>query len=392
MKYRLDRYGNKLSLLGFGCMRFPSKLGRIDMEMTERLILQAVRGGINYFDTAYIYPGSETALGEIIEKNGLREQVKIATKLPHYLLRDREQAERIFQEELARLRTDRIDYYLLHMLTDLPSWERLCRMGIDDWLKEKVSLGQIGQIGFSYHGNALMFQTLLDVFDWDFTMVQYNYMDEHSQAGRSGVKKAYEKGIPVMVMEPLRGGRLVTHLPEEAKEIFRTYEKQYSPAAWSFRWLWDQKEICVVLSGMNSEKMLAENIQTASLSEQGEMTPSDQRMLREAARAINSRMKVACTGCAYCMPCPRGVDIPGVFSAYNRRFSEGKFSSLKEYFMCTALRKNATAASSCIGCGKCEAHCPQAIPIREKIKEVKSVMEGPIYQTARVVARKVMKF
>jgi len=387
LNYRKDRHGNLLSILGFGCMRFPTKMGRIDMQETEKQILAAVEAGVNYFDTAYIYPGSEAALGEILEKNNLRDRVNIATKLPHYLLRNADGLEKLFQEELKRLRTDHIDYYLMHMLTDPATWERLKGFGIQEWLAEKKASGAIRQVGFSYHGNADCFCQLLDVYDWDFCMIQYNYMDEHSQAGKKGLQCAHQKGVPVMIMEPLRGGRLVNHLPDEAKKIFAAHPVKHTPAQWALRWLWNQEEVTCVLSGMNSMEMIADNVQTASSVSPGELTPADHEMLSRVQKAINIKMKVGCTGCGYCMPCPKGVDIPGAFSAYNRRFAEGWFSGMKDYVMCTALRPNSTAASNCIGCGKCEKHCPQQIQIRNELKNVQKSLESPVYKIARKVIR-----
>ncbi|MBQ4037590.1 MAG: aldo/keto reductase [Clostridia bacterium] len=392
MKYRLDKTGRRLSALGFGCMRFPRKMGKCDVAETEKLVMRAIEQGVNYFDTAYIYPGSEAALGEILEKNGVRDKVYIATKLPHYLIRSAEAMEKIFREELERLRTDHIDYYLLHMLTDVPTWHRLKEMGIEDWIREKKAAGLIGQIGFSYHGNSTMFCSLLDEYDWDFTMIQYNYMDEHSQAGRRGLERAAEKGIPVMIMEPLRGGRLVSHLPRTATELFASHSRSFSPAQWAFRWLWDQKDVTVVLSGMNTMEMLEDNLQTADSAEVGDLSEEDQALLKQVVAAIGANMKVGCTGCGYCMPCPKNVDIPGTFSAYNRRYSEGRFASLKDYFMCTALRKDPTSASQCIGCGKCEKHCPQAIPIREKLAEATRELEILPYRAAKALVSRFAKF
>ena len=242
MNYRTDKYGNRISALGFGCMRFPRKMGAVDFAETEREILTAFRSGVNYFDTAYVYPGSEAVLGEILEKNGIRQQVYIATKLPHYLVRKPEDMDRIFSEELKRLRTDYVDYYLIHMLSDTASFDRICGLGLADWIAEKKKSGAIRQIGFSYHGNAEMFTRLVDAYDWDFTQIQYNYMDEHSQAGRKGLRYAHEKGLPVIIMEPLRGGRLVSHLPDEAKRIFASHPVSYTPAQWAFRWLWNQPD------------------------------------------------------------------------------------------------------------------------------------------------------
>lgn len=385
MNYRQDKYGNDISVLGFGCMRFPRAMGKIDMAETEREILTAVRAGVNYFDTAYIYPGSEAALGEILHKNGLREQVYIATKLPHYLVRSEDGPEKIFSEELKRLKTDYVDYYLMHMLADIDTWERMKTLGIIEWLEEKKTSGAIRQIGFSYHGNSEMFCKLVDAYDWDFCQIQYNYMDEHSQAGRRGLNYAHEKGLPVVIMEPLRGGKLVNRLPEEAKRIFAEYPVKHTPAQWAFRWLWNQPEVTCVLSGMNSDEMVRDNINTASTVEIGELGEAEEAMLRRVVAAINAKMKVGCTGCGYCMPCPKNVDIPGTFSAYNRRYSEGKFWGLVDYAMCTALRQTPTSASNCVGCGLCETHCPQQISIREHLKAAAKEMEGPLYRAARKI-------
>lgn len=383
MKYRKDKYGNDISVLGFGCMRFPQSGGRINMEETEKQILAAYHAGVNYFDTAYVYGGSEAALGEILAKNDIRDKVNIATKLPHYLIKSREGMEKLFSEHLRRLKTDHIDYYLMHMLTDVQTWERLKQLGILEFLEEKKAAGAIRQIGFSYHGNSDMFCRLVDAYDWDFCQIQYNYMDEHSQAGRTGLQYAHAKGLPVIIMEPLRGGKLVSHLPEEAKAVFRNYPISHTPAQWAFRWLWNQPEVTCVLSGMNSMEMVMDNVETASTTEVGELGDGEAQMLRQVVAAINTGMKVGCTGCRYCMPCPQGVDIPGTFSAYNRCFSEGKGVGKREYMMCTILRRDPTSASRCIGCGKCEKHCPQHIEIRRELQNAAKLLEDPIYKIAR---------
>ncbi|MBQ2729699.1 MAG: aldo/keto reductase [Clostridia bacterium] len=385
MNYRTDRYGNRLSILGFGCMRFKNKLGIIDMKETEKQIMTAIRGGVNYFDTAYIYPGSEAALGEILEKNGVRDKVYIATKLPHYLIKSADDLEKMFAEELRRLRTDHVDYYLMHMLTDTDTWERLKSLGIEKWLEDKKKSGAIRQVGFSYHGNSTMFCALADAYDWDLCLIQYNYMDEHTQAGRKGLHYANDKGMAVVIMEPLRGGKLVTRLPEDAKKIFSQYKTSRTPADWAFRWLWNQPEVTVVLSGMNSHDMVKENMETASTVEIGEIGPEEEAMLKNVVNAINADIKVGCTGCGYCMPCPKGVDIPGTFAAYNRRYAEGRFWALIDYVICTTLRKNSTAASNCIGCKKCEKHCPQSIEIHKKLDDAKKVLETPLYRVVRKV-------
>lgn len=391
MNYRKDKYGNDLSVLGFGCMRFPKKKGKIDMEETERQIMSAVNNGINYFDTAYIYPGSEAALGEIFSKNGIRDKVYIATKLPNYLIRSKEMLDKFFNEQLKRLQTDHIDYYLMHMLPDTKTWNRLKGIGIEEWIAEKKASGAIRQIGFSYHGNSDMFCQLLDAYDWDMCLIQYNYMDENSQAGRRGLKYANEKGIPVMIMEPLRGGKLVNNLPDEAKQIFDNYKIKRTPAQWAFRWLWNQPEVTVVLSGMNSDEMVADNIQTASTVEIGEMGSEEEAMLQNVVKSISAKMKVGCTGCGYCMSCPKNINIVRIFEAYNRRFAEKKFNAFTDYIMCTAMSENSAPASACVGCGKCEKHCPQSIEIRKHLKDIEKEFEGPVYKVARKVLSLISK-
>ena len=389
MNYRKDKYGNDLSILGFGCMRFQRKMGQIDLEEMEKELLLAVSSGVNYFDTAYIYPGSEAALGQLLEKNNLRDKVYIATKLPHYLARNREAFDKLFQEELRRLRTDHVDYYLMHMLNDEKSWSRLQSMGIEEWIAEKKAAGKIRQVGFSYHGNSDMFCRVVDLYDWDFCQIQYNYLDEHSQAGRKGLQYAHSKGLPVIIMEPLRGGKLVNKLPAAAKQAFASMPQKRSPAEWGLRWLWNQKEVTVVLSGMNSMEMIEENIRTASDVAIGEQGEREAALYAAVVQAINEKMMVGCTACGYCQPCPMGVDIPGIFALYNSYYAENKTAAKWDYVKCTTARKNSTAASVCIGCGKCEQHCPQGIAIREELKNARKVLETPTY---KLVSKALAKF
>ena len=390
MQYRPDRHGEPLSVLGYGCMRFSRKGGGIDIDKTEREILAARKAGVNYFDTAYIYPGSEAALGEILERNGIRGEVRIATKLPQFMVRSREALDKFFAEELGRLRTGYVDYYLMHHLTDIAQWERLKGLGILDWIAEKKQAGAIRNIGFSYHGNTANFLRILGDYDWDFCQIQYNYMDEHSQAGAAGLKAAAARGIPVMIMEPLRGGRLVGRLPEAAKKVIARNGRGWSPAGWGLRWLYDQPEVTVVLSGMNSEEMVRENVLTADEARAGAFTERDFALIEEIRRIIKEKEKVGCTGCGYCMPCPKGVDIPGNFSCYNAMYSESRVTGWMYFFQTVALTKEPSFASQCIRCGKCEKHCPQSLPIREKLAEADRALRPWYLRFIYPLARKFM--
>ncbi len=376
MQYRKDRYGRELSILGFGCMRFERSMGGIDLDKAQAQLMAAIDGGVNYLDTAYIYPGSESAVGEILERTGRRDEVYIASKLPHYLIKSIAGAEKLFREELRRLRTDHIDYYLMHLLTDTETWDKLCALGIREWIAQKKQSGQIGQIGFSYHGGTEKFCRLVDVYDWDFCQIQYNYLDEHSQAGRRGLQYAHSKGLPVIIMEPLRGGRLV-ELPPAARKLL---EGERSPAQWGLRWLWDQPEVTVVLSGMHSMEMVADNLAAAKDSVPGMLTDAERAVYPKIVEAISRSMKVGCTGCGYCQPCPAGVDIPGVFQCWNAAYAEGKKRARHDYVKCVLLRPKPTGAAECIGCGKCEQHCPQSLPIRQLLGQARRDLEGVEYK------------
>lgn len=380
MQYRKNRSGESISLLGYGCMRFTRKGNAIDLEKAQKELAYAIEKGVNYFDTAYIYPGSEACIGEIFHRLGCREKIQIATKLPHYLIKSKEGIEKTFQEQLKRLQTDYVDYYLMHMLTDTDTWEKLKAIGILEWIEEKKACGQIRNIGFSYHGHTDMFCKLIDVYDWDFTQIQYNYMDEHSQAGRKGLQYAASKNIPVVIMEPLRGGKLVNLLPEKAKKIIAENERGYSAAEWAFRWLYDQPEVTCVLSGMNSMEMLKENLRIADETKIGGFSQADFALIDKVKTEIESTVKVGCTGCGYCMPCPKGVDIPETFRCYNNYYAEGKRVAIKEYMQCTLFRKNHSNASNCVACGLCEKHCPQHIEIRKELKNAASKLESPVFR------------
>ncbi|MCQ2982209.1 MAG: aldo/keto reductase, partial [Treponemataceae bacterium] len=382
MLYRKDRKGNDISQLGYGCMRFSKKGGSIDLDKTEKELMRAVEAGVNYIDTAYIYPGSEEAVGKIVAKNGIREKVNIATKLPQYLMRTPEAIEKTFNEELKRLQTTYIDYYLMHMFTDYHEWENLQKLGIEDWIARHKADGSIRNIGFSYHGDSDMFLKILNAYDWDFCQIQYNYLDEHSQAGRKGLEAAYEKGIPVVIMEPLRGGKLVNMLPKEALQCIKDSDRHYTAAEWSLRWLWNQPGVTCVLSGMNSMDQVEENLRIASDATACSMTDADLAVIDNIRSAIKAHEKVGCTGCRYCMPCPKGVDIPGIFYHYNISGVESKMSARSGYFMAAGLKVDPGFATKCIKCGKCEQHCPQHLPIREKLVEADKTLRPWYFKAA----------
>lgn len=390
MEYRSNKNGEQISILGYGCMRFTTKAGSIDIDKAEEEIMTAYNSGVNYYDTAYVYPGSEAALGEILERNSIREKVNIATKLPQYLVSSAAALDKYFNEELKRLRTDYIDYYLMHHMTAMNQWEKLEKLGVKEWIAQKKASGQIRNIGFSYHGNTEDFIGILDAYDWDFCQIQYNYMDEHSQAGLRGLKHAASKGIPVVIMEPLRGGKLVNLLPDKAKEKIAQYEKGYTPAELGLRWLWNQPEVTCVLSGMNSVEMVQENCRIAADAKVDSFTREDFELVDQVKSIISESELVGCTGCRYCMPCPKGVDIPALFRCYNMTALESKSAARFEYAQTVGLKDEPAFASQCIECGKCEQHCPQSIPIREMIKKADKAVRPLPYKIGINIARRIM--
>ena len=390
MQYRKDRHGNELSILGYGCMRFTKKGSGIDVEKAERELLAAYRSGVNYYDTAYIYPGSEAALGQILERNHIRDKVNIATKLPQYLIGNRAALDRYFDEELSRLRTDHVDYYLMHHLTDVAMWEKLKKVGILDWIREKKESGAIRNIGYSYHGNTENFLKILADYDWDFCQIQYNYLDEVAQAGKKGLQAAAAKGLAVMIMEPLRGGKLVNMLPETARKAMEESGRGWGPAEWGLRWLYNQPEVTVVLSGMNSVEMVEDNCRTAGEAQAGSLTEADFAVLEKVKRAILEKERVGCTGCRYCMPCPKGVDIPGIFRCWNTMYTESKSAGRSQFIQTVGLTREPAFASQCVRCGKCEQHCPQSIPIREKLQEADRDLRPLPYKIAIQATRAFM--
>jgi len=364
MQYREDKFGNKLSVLGLGCMRFPRSKAE-----TERVILDAIEGGINFFDTAYIYPNSENILGEILAKHNKRKDVYIATKLPFTYCKSSVDFDRFFDQQLKRLQTDYVDYYFIHAISDCAQWEALKKLGIEQWIESKKNAGQIRQVGFSFHGSSDEFLKILDAYSWEFCMIQYNYFDENYQAGKTGLRAAAKKGIPVMVMEPLLGGTLATNLPPIAKDLFAKSNPNLTPADWAFWWLWNQSEVTVVLSGMNSAQIMESNLR--SIDQFRPLTDKELAVYANVVGEFKKTYKVNCTGCNYCLPCPMGINIPDCFFAHNASYSQGYGTGVTLYVVSTgALSKNKKSARSCNQCGKCEKVCPQKIPIRKELKKI----------------------
>ncbi|HCC35229.1 MAG TPA: aldo/keto reductase [Ruminococcaceae bacterium] len=387
MNYRTNpKNGDQLSMLGFGCMRFSDSLagsfgiGGFDKQKAEDLIKAAIEKGVNYFDTAYVYGASEEVLGNTLSKYGVREKVYIATKLPLLMCRSKSDLDKYFNRQLERLQTDYIDYYLFHMLSDMAEWDKLCGWDVKTWIEEKKATGKIKEIGFSFHGSQGEFLSLLDAYDWDFVQIQYNYSDENFQAGVTGLKKAASKGMPVIIMEPLLGGKLANSLPKSAVECFHQSNPNITPVAWALQWLWNQPEVTVVLSGMNQMSQLDENLQTAETSEPGMLSQGELEVYREVKNIFSASNKIPCTGCHYCTPCPYGVDIPSCFTAYNTYCSISKNQGFLQYAMGTLLSSTPGYAGLCKKCGKCEKHCPQHIEIRNALSEVAREMEKTVFK------------
>ncbi|MDR1688910.1 MAG: aldo/keto reductase [Clostridiales bacterium] len=386
MQYRQDkRNGKQLSILGFGCMRFPANKAK-----TEQLLLKAVERGINYFDTAYLYPGSEEILGEVFEGHGLREKVNIATKLPQVAVDTPEDFDRFFEIQKRRLRTGYIDYYLLHNISDFGQWEKLCKLGIEKWIAAKKSSGEIKQIGFSYHGSFDDFEKLVDSYDWDFVQIQYNYINSNYQAGVDGLRKAAGKSLPVFIMEPLLGGKLA-NLPKDAIEVLHKAKPGSTAVSWAFNWLWNDPDITLLLSGMNENSQLDENLALAEAALPNSFSNAQLQTIQDIKDIFNRSFKVPCTGCNYCMPCPKKINIPACFAAYNESYALSFGAGIYAYMMSAgAMGEFPHYASDCVNCGKCAKQCPQRIEIPKQLKNVRRRLQLPGIKKIMPFASKLM--
>lgn len=380
MLYRkMNKTGDELSILGFGAMRLPRKGMGIDEERAIKQIRYAIDQGVNYLDTALLYGGSEALVGKALA-DGYREKIKLATKLPHAQLKMREDMDKLLDVQLQKLRTDHIDYYLMHNL-NIADWKKMKELGITDFIEKAKADGRIRHIGFSAHTGTAEFKEIVDDYAWEFCQIQYNILDENNQAGKDGLKYAAAKGLGIVIMEPLRGGSLARAPPKEIQAIWDEAEVRRTPVEWALRWLWDQPEVNVVLSGMNEEKHIEENLRIAGEALPNSLTEKELALIGRVKDTYRRRMKVGCTGCQYCLPCPAGVDIPGCFDSYNKTYMDNAMMAKVWYYLTVGGgfegKGQKGFASQCKGCGKCVKVCTQQIDIPVKLGEAAKTLESP---------------
>lgn len=397
MQYKtMPGSNDKLSILGYGCARLPAYLGGelsglIDRKKALSQIRYAIDQGVNYLDTGYEYHAgaSESFLGEYVLKEGYREKVKIATKLPCYMISREEDMEKFFNKQLEKLQVETIDYYLLHAL-DGPFWEKMKPLGITRFMDRIRKEGRVRHMGFSFHGLKSEFMKITDEYNWEFAQVQFNILDEHYQAGIEGIEYAAAKNMGIIVMEPLRGGTLAGKVPKEVRKIYETAGVKRSPADWALKWVWNHPAVTVVLSGMNKMEHIKENIALASEAAPGSMSETEIEITRLVRESYNKLLKVGCTGCAYCMPCPAGINIPEAFKNLNdyHMFSKTEAKLFHASFLGWQTKdRKPHWTGSCLNCGKCEERCPQNIPVREVFKEVRKKLEGPFTKATAGILR-----
>jgi len=381
MLYRtMGRTGDKLSVLGFGAMRFPQKRGRIDESQAIRQIRFAIDQGVNYVDTAMLYHmgANEPFLGRALA-DGYREKVKLATKPLRSAIKTREDMDRVLKAQLAMLRTETIDYYLFHGLNG-QVWKEMRELGGRDFMDKAKADGRIRFAGFSFHGDIDAFKEIVDDYDWDACLIQYNYLDENNQAGTEGLKYAAAKGLGVVIMEPLRGGNLAGKIPPAVQAVWDEADVKRSPAEWALRWVWNHPEVTVVLSGMNREDHIRENLRIADEAYPDSLSEKELELVSRVAETYRGLMKAGCTGCRYCMPCPSGVDIPSCFEIHNSAhiFGDKQVQRIMYLLRLGGLGESgeSSMASQCVECGACEEKCPQELPVSELLKDVTKDFEG----------------
>ena len=376
----IKRTGDEISPLGFGAMRLPLKNGKINREVARKQIYHAIDNGVNFIDTAYLYGDSEKFLGEILQGE-YKDKVMISTKMPAIHIRKYEDMEKALSEQLERLKRDYIDYYLIHSV-DLKAMNRLLKKGLLEFIQKAKREGKIRHVGFSYHGPKEEFEIVLDGYDWDVVMVQYNYFDENVQASMEGIEYAASKGIGVFVMEPLKGGILAGKMPSQAERIFRNADADRSNAEWALRWVLNNRNVTCVFSGMNSLDQIDENIAIAEKTAPMSMSFEELEAVELVKRVLRNSLKINCSTCGYCMPCPQGVNIPECLKIYNEKYlfeHKGLVNtSLIDYFQYVGgIMGKSGNAGLCNGCGKCLRKCPQKLDIISELKTVKKEFEFP---------------
>ncbi len=385
MLYRqVPKTGDELSILGFGCMRLPQKKGKpgdgkIDYQRAVRQIESAMDQGINYLDTAMPYHmgDSEPFLGKALG-SGLRDKIRLATKLPPWSVKKKEDLDSLLNAQLDRLGTDRIDYYLLHAL-EAKNWKKLQSLHVLEFLNQAKRDGRIRHAGFSFHGDLDTFKTIVDAYDWQVCQIQYNFLDRFSQAGLEGLKYAAAKNLGVIIMEPLRGGNLAGRVPRDVAAVWNEADLRRSPAEWALRWIWNHPEVTMVLSGMNQEEHIQENIRIAAAAQPHSLSEKELALVERVEATYRQLMKAGCTGCRYCLPCPSGVDIPGCFEIYNSFHMFGDQKTARLFYLSRlygGFGGIPAQASLCQKCGQCEKACPQHLPIQTLLEDVAATFEG----------------
>lgn len=374
-KVEFGNLGFEISRFGMGCMRLPMLDGdkpQVDDNEAIRMIRYAIDNGVNYIDTAYGYHEgrSEVIVGDALRK-GYRDKTKVATKLPVWHAKKYEDFERLLDEQLRRLKTDYVDFYLLHALNET-QWHRVKKLGVLDFLDDAIKKGKILYPGFSFHDELPVFKEIVDSYDWDMCQIQLNILDEHYQAGVEGLKYAGERNIPVVIMEPLRGGRLAQNLSEEVIDIWNDFPIERSPVEWAFRWLYNFPEVTTILSGVSTMEQLKDNIEIFKDAKPNIMTDDELAHVKRVQEYYKQKIKVGCTACDYCMPCPSGVAIPRIFGMYNDASIYDDFAHYKKAYK--SLIEKDEDASHCIECGECESACPQHIDIIEKLQEAHAIL------------------